>query len=55
MVPFPAFECTALRSMAGKYREKLIAFYRKLGFEGDRLAVLSALTIGDRTDLSESV
>lgn len=54
-VPFPAFECTALRSMAGKYREKLIAFYRKLGFEGDRLAVLSALTIGDRTDLSESV
>ena len=30
-------------------------FYRQLGFEGDGLAVLSALTVGDKTELSDSV
>lgn len=37
------------------YREKVVNLYRKLGFEGDELAVLSALTVGDKTDLSESI
>ncbi|MEY8480205.1 ComEC/Rec2 family competence protein, partial [Bacteroides acidifaciens] len=36
-------------------RGKIISLYRELGFDGDELAVLSALTIGDKTDLSESV
>lgn len=45
----------SLKLIANSYREKVIALYRKLGFEGDELAVLSALTVGDKTDLSESV
>ena len=44
-----------LRCLADSYREKVIALYRQLGFTGDELAVLSALTIGDKTELSESV
>ncbi|THG57352.1 ComEC family competence protein, partial [Bacteroides faecichinchillae] len=46
---------SSLRLMANSYREKLLALYRKLGFEGDELAVLSALTVGDKTELSESI
>lgn len=46
---------TSFRHIARSYREKIISLYRKLGFDGDGLAVLSALTIGDKTDLSESV
>lgn len=34
---------------------KVINLYRKLGFEGDELAVLSALTVGEKTDLSDSI
>ena len=44
-----------LRHAATLYREKVISLYRELGLDGDDLAVLSALTIGDKTDLSESV
>lgn len=44
-----------LRNRANSYREKLLSLYRKLGFSGDELAVLSALTVGDKTELSESV
>ena len=44
-----------LRCLADSYREKVMALYRQLGFTGDELAVLSALTIGDKTELSESV
>ena len=33
----------------------MISLYQKLGFSGDELAVLSALTIGDKTELSDSV
>lgn len=43
-----------LRNIANSYREKIISLYRELGFNGDELAVLSALTIGDKTELSES-
>lgn len=48
----PAF---SLRMMADSYREELLALYRKLKFEGDELAVLSALTVGDKTELSDSI
>ena len=33
----------------------MVSLYQKLGFSGDELAVLSALTIGDKTELSDSV
>lgn len=44
-----------LRNIANSYREQIISLYRELGFNGDELAVLSALTIGDKTELSESI
>ena len=44
-----------LRHTATFYREKVISLYRELGLNGDDLAVLSALTVGDKTELSESV
>ena len=44
-----------LRNIANFCRGKVISLYRELGFDDDELAVLSALTIGDKTDLSESV
>ena len=43
------------QTIAFSYRDQLLALYRKLGFEGDELAVLSALTVGDKTELSESI
>lgn len=44
-----------LKSVAGSCRRNMVSLYRKLGFTGDELAVLSALTIGDKTELSDSV
>lgn len=44
-----------LRNTANSYREKIISLYHELGFSDDELAVLSALTIGDKTELSESI
>lgn len=44
-----------LKSVASSCRRNMIALYRELGFTGDELAVLSALTIGDKTELSDSV
>lgn len=50
--PFSYHSC---RLIALTYRGKVLSLYRKLGFDGDELAVLSALTIGDKAELSESV
>lgn len=36
-------------------REKIVDSYKRLGFRGEELAVLSALTVGDKDDLSEEV
>lgn len=44
-----------LRQKALDYREKIVATYRKLGFSGDELAVLSALTVGDKEELSDDI
>lgn len=52
---FSSARNTDLRNIAASCRERIIALYRKLGFDGDELAVLCALTIGDKTDLSESI
>lgn len=43
------------RQMALGCREKVLALYRGLGFRGDELAVLSALTVGDKEELSDDI
>lgn len=43
------------RQVALDYREKVVTLYRSLGFRGDELAVLSALTVGDKEELSEDI
>lgn len=40
---------------AADYRRQIINLYRQLGFSGDELAVLSALTVGDKSELSEEI
>ena len=37
------------------YRAKVVGLYRSLGFEADELAVLSALTVGDKEELSDDI
>ena len=44
-----------LRQAALDCRDRVVSLYRRLGFRGDDLAVLSALTVGDQTDLSEDI
>lgn len=44
-----------LRQAASDYRKKVIGLYQRLGFQGDNLAVLSALTVGDKENLSEDI
>ena len=44
-----------LRQIALDYREKVVELYHRLGFQGDNLAVLSALTVGDKENLSEDM
>jgi len=36
-------------------RDKVLSLYRELGFDGDNLAILSALTVGYKEELSESI
>lgn len=45
----------SLLQRALSYREKILDVYRKLGFEGDSFAVLSALTVGYKEELSEDI
>lgn len=45
----------SLRQTALDYREKVVDLYHRLGFQGDNLAVLSALTVGDKENLSEDI
>lgn len=44
-----------LRQRALDCRGKVVELYRHMGFSGDELAVLSALTIGDKEELSEEI
>ena len=44
-----------LRQIVSDYQEKVLGIYRHLGFQGDNLAVLSALTVGDKENLSEDI
>lgn len=43
------------RQAALDCRERVVQLYRRLGFRGDEWAVLSALTVGDQTDLSDDI
>lgn len=44
-----------LRQASLDYRRKVIGLYQRLGFQGDNLAILSALTVGDKENLSENI
>lgn len=44
-----------LRLRMAAYRERVVALYRRLGFGGDELAVLSALTVGYKEELSDNL
>ncbi|WP_455586254.1 ComEC/Rec2 family competence protein [Bacteroides sp.] len=45
----------SFRRRALDYREQILSVYRRLGFRGDNFAVLSALTVGYKDDLSEDI
>lgn len=45
----------SLVQLAQEARECVMSLYRKLGFQGDELAVLSALTIGEKEELGEDI
>ncbi|MEG1838075.1 MAG: ComEC/Rec2 family competence protein [Bacteroidaceae bacterium] len=45
----------SLRQTAAEYRENLLKLYHRLGFNGDEFAVLSALTLGYKDELSEEI
>lgn len=44
-----------LRQASLDYRRRVIGLYQRLGFQGDNLAILSALTVGDKENLSENI
>ena len=46
---------TSLKIVALQVREQVMQFYESLGFEGDNLAVLSALTLGYQDTLSDDL
>lgn len=45
----------AIRQKALAFREKILQRYKKLGFSGDEYAVLAALTLGAKGDLSKEI
>lgn len=45
----------SLKIFALKIRQKIMTFYESLGFEGDDLAILSALTLGYQDTLSDDL
>ena len=45
----------SFRQKAFDCRERVLAIYRHLGFQGDDFAVLSALTVGYKEGLSEEI
>lgn len=48
-------EVLSLKQAALDQRERIVELYARLGFKGDNLAVLSALTVGDQDNLSEEI
>ena len=46
---------STFRQQASDCRDKMVAGYRNMGLQGDELAILSALTVGCKEELSEHV
>lgn len=46
---------STLQQQALEWREQILTLYRQLGFQEDALAVLSALTVGSKEELSEEI
>ena len=44
-----------LRMLALSFRERIVELYSRMGFDGDAKAMLSALTVGDKSELSGEV
>lgn len=44
-----------IRWNAETYRQRVLDYYKNLGFKGDELAVLSALTLGYKEELSDEI
>ncbi|MDR0894251.1 MAG: ComEC family competence protein [Prevotellaceae bacterium] len=44
-----------LSQRARDYRAQIVNYYRRLGFGGDNLGVLSALTVGEKEELGEEI
>ena len=47
-------ECSLVQ-LAQNARNSVVALYRRLGFQGDELSVLSALTIGEKEELGDDI
>lgn len=45
----------SFRQKALDHRDQILSIYRRLGFQGDGFAVLSALTVGYKEELSEDI
>lgn len=45
----------SLKQLAADYRERILNLYRSLGFSRDEFAVLSALTVGYKDELSDEI
>ncbi|KAA6319352.1 hypothetical protein EZS27_030742 [termite gut metagenome] len=45
----------SLRQIASRCQERMLLFYAQLGFQDDEHAVLSALTVGHKEELSEEI
>ena len=43
------------QQQALQYRDRVTALYRRLGFQGDELAVLASLTVGARQEMSDEI
>lgn len=48
-------ETYSLKQKAENYRKKVVALFRELGFKNDNLSILSALTVGEKEELSEEI
>ena len=46
---------STFRQQALDCRDRVAGLYRDMGLQGDELAVLSALTVGDKEELSEHI
>ena len=53
--PAPRSQDDALYRTAQEWRDRMLGEYQRLGLQGDPLAVVSAMTLGDKSQLSREV